>query len=426
MSMFGNTPPQTTDPMELFEYFMEQKRQKSLPKGEQSEGIFNKPIQDSASGALDFFTDMYDKITSKSKQAKEELQPDMEELARQSAEEAALYRMEAGIKESLRPKPTSLLSQGKSLRPQTFDDITGGLSEPEGEETLTAAPIVNFSKLDKADTEEASGAGLMAKGKEPVNVQSGKYMDQIRDAVPDELQRAVLIGTMQTEVGDRGPIEENPNYTLKGAYKVFSDAKVNRALSSLSPEEQAKVKAGKPSRALGMTIFDQNYGGGSAYRGRGLVQLTHKKNYQAVQDRLAEKGINVDLVNNPDLVNDPKYAVPVAVAYFEVAGITKDGVQSLGPATLNNIVNRGIERKVAEERWSNIVNSLRSSGQDELADRMQNRNEWKAQETVGVEADGIIGDASTGAMRSWLKRKDIAIPENASAIELVELVNRNS
>lgn len=166
MSMFGNTPPQTTDPMELFEYFMEQKRQKSLPKGEQSEGIFNKPIQDSASGALDFFTDMYDKITSKSQQAKEELKPDMEELARQSAEEAALYRMEAGIKESLGPKPTSLLSEGKSLRPQTFDDITSGLSEPEGEETISAAPEVDAESIGKADVEEASSTGLMSKAEE--------------------------------------------------------------------------------------------------------------------------------------------------------------------------------------------------------------------------------------------------------------------
>lgn len=166
MSMFGNTPPQTTDPMELFEYFMEQKRQKSLPKGEQSEGIFNKPIQDSASGALDFFTDMYEKITSKSQQAKEELQPDMEELARQSAEEAALYRMEAGIKESLRPKPTSLLSRGKSLRPQTFDDITGGLSEPEGEETLPAEPEVNLESIGKADLQETSSTGIMSKAEE--------------------------------------------------------------------------------------------------------------------------------------------------------------------------------------------------------------------------------------------------------------------
>lgn len=311
---------------------------------------------------------------------------------------------------------------------------------------LNLVPIADFLTRDK--TEEAiptlassrnatpplqmplTGVDFTA-GAQPVEerqtpVQTGSYIDQISSTVPDELQRAVLIGTMQTEVGDRGPIEENPNYTLSRAYEIFADSKVDRALASLSPAEQERVRAGQPSRELGMTIFEQNYEGGAAYRGRGLIQLTHRSNYQAVQDKLAEQGIDVDLVNSPELVNDPQYAVPVALAYLEVAGITEEGVQSLGPATLNRIVNPGINREVAEERWSNIVNSLRSSGQDELADRMQNRNEWRAQEVVGTEVDGNIGPASVRAMRGWLRRNNVSIPEGASNIDLVELVNRNS
>ena len=50
---------------------------------------------------------------------------------------------------------------------------------------------------------------------------------------------------------------------------------------------------------------------GFAYRGRGFNQLTGKGNYQKYAEIL-----KLDLVKNPDLVNDPKIAAKVAAAYF--------------------------------------------------------------------------------------------------------------
>lgn len=50
---------------------------------------------------------------------------------------------------------------------------------------------------------------------------------------------------------------------------------------------------------------------GFAYRGRGFNQLTGKGNYQKYGEIL-----KLNLVNNPDLVNDPQIAAKVAAAYF--------------------------------------------------------------------------------------------------------------
>lgn len=61
-----------------------------------------------------------------------------------------------------------------------------------------------------------------------------------------------------------------------------------------------------------------SYQGGTGweYHGRGYVQLTHIGNYQMVQNALAEKGIVVDLVGNPDLMLVPEYAAHGLCLYF--------------------------------------------------------------------------------------------------------------
>jgi predicted chitinase len=57
-------------------------------------------------------------------------------------------------------------------------------------------------------------------------------------------------------------------------------------------------------------------GDGSKYRGRGFNQLTFKDSYKKYNDLLKKNGTNVDIVNNPEMVNDPKIAAEVAALFF--------------------------------------------------------------------------------------------------------------
>ena len=88
-------------------------------------------------------------------------------------------------------------------------------------------------------------------------------------------------------------------------------------------------------------FFDYVYGSrftntateGAKYAGRGFNQLTFKSNYKKYGDL-----INMDLVNNPDLVNDPIVAAKVVAAFMKNefknnAGIVK---KRYGAANIND------------------------------------------------------------------------------------------
>jgi putative chitinase len=72
-------------------------------------------------------------------------------------------------------------------------------------------------------------------------------------------------------------------------------------------------------------LIDNVYGGrngnrpgthdGSAYIGRGLSQVTGRGNYEALGAK-----VGLDLVNHPELVNDPANALECGVASFTLCG----------------------------------------------------------------------------------------------------------
>jgi predicted chitinase len=87
----------------------------------------------------------------------------------------------------------------------------------------------------------------------------------------------------------------------------------NKQLKNVSDAELSILKKDE------VKFFNKVYNGiggnspteGFAYRGRGFNQLTSKGNYKKYGEIL---GLN--LVNNPDLVNNPVIAAKVAAAYF--------------------------------------------------------------------------------------------------------------
>ena len=96
-------------------------------------------------------------------------------------------------------------------------------------------------------------------------------------------------------------------------------------------------------------------GDGIKYKGRGLIQLTGRANYQRFQDWLTLNGHDVDIMNHPEVLEQKEYAALVAGWFWDVRNINvfadRDNVVSV-----TKKVNGG--RNGLDER-TNYLNSAK-------------------------------------------------------------------
>lgn len=117
-----------------------------------------------------------------------------------------------------------------------------------------------------------------------------------------------IMGTVQNESAFK-PKSESMNYSASRLMEIFPK-KFKSMEDAQSVVDQGQSAIG--DRVYGGRMGNEEAGDGYKYRGRGLHQLTGKDNYKKYGDMIGE-----DLVNNPDLVNDPGIAAKLVVAYYK-------------------------------------------------------------------------------------------------------------
>lgn len=135
-----------------------------------------------------------------------------------------------------------------------------------------------------------------------------RAMDE--QGVTDPSMRAGIAAVASGEGGFRPRSEQGYGNTSNDRIRTIFGARV----AGLSDAELTQLKGNDEA------FFNRVYGGrlgnaadeGYKYRGRGDFQLTGKGNYERYGNM-----IGVDLVNNPDLANDPAIAAKIAVAYMK-------------------------------------------------------------------------------------------------------------
>lgn len=84
-------------------------------------------------------------------------------------------------------------------------------------------------------------------------------------------------------------------------------------------EELASGEAYEGRKNLGNT----QKGDGKRYKGRGLIQVTGRANYQRLTDEMRGLAMGVDFVEQPELLKEPEYAVQSAFWYWNDRNLNK-------------------------------------------------------------------------------------------------------
>ena len=147
-------------------------------------------------------------------------------------------------------------------------------------------------------------------------------------------RQAAFIGQCAHESANFNTLEENLHYKAESLMKVWPSRFTNDLIAGAyanNPEKIAnKVYAGR------MGNGDEESGDGWKYHGRGLIQLTGRDNYSNCGSSL-----NLDLLGNPNLLLEPKYAT-LSAGYFW----NKKGLNALADSkdydTMTKRINGGL------------------------------------------------------------------------------------
>jgi predicted chitinase len=347
-----------------------------------------------------------------------------------------------GIPTQEEPEPNidmSVLQEAMMPEPITVEELPEGLMSPRfdtkgGEVAGATTKAYNF--LIKAGLNPPENQLLSEKltvtGDQFTNREDA--LEFINDSLDFEpTRKAAFSATVDAE--SSSGLLEGTNYSKQGAIATLGGGDANRIAriealygrnNRLSPEDQE-------------TLFNIAYGGrmgnapdeGHKYRGRGLIQITGKDNYRKYGEAI---GIGDALVNNPDiLLNNPSVMLAITEAYLQdrlperadglSANDLKDAIGHSGAVPRGVTWNGTGSAYKGNQRWMDVIARLEEAGKQEEADEARLNNEFTAQQRAGAFIDGDIGPGSIRSMREFLIANGVTIPEDASARELVRLVN---
>ncbi|WP_312412289.1 glycoside hydrolase family 19 protein [Pseudescherichia sp.] len=167
-------------------------------------------------------------------------------------------------------------------------------------------------------------------------------------------RQAAFIAQIGTESGGFRSVQESLNYSVEGL-TIFG----NRLTAA--QRQQLGRKPGEPAlsaarqAAIANLVYGGRYGNnlngdGWKYRGRGLKQVTFKANYEE-----CGKALGLELVNNPDLLLDPRNAARSAGWFWKANNLNRfadngdfNGLTKAINGGLNGIDDRRARLKVAE------------------------------------------------------------------------------
>ena len=145
------------------------------------------------------------------------------------------------------------------------------------------------------------------------------------------VRQAAFIGQCAHESGNFKILQENLNYSAEGLMKTWPSRFPNKEIADQYARQPAKIAGKVYNGRLGNTSEEE----AAKYLGRGLIQLTGKENYDH-----CGLGIGVDLLSNPALLLEPRYAALSAGWFWNKKGL--NALADAGDAiTITKRINGG-------------------------------------------------------------------------------------
>jgi putative chitinase len=148
--------------------------------------------------------------------------------------------------------------------------------------------------------------GIEGKWFEPLQETFEKYQ------INTPKRQACFIGQCMHESGGFKFLKENLNYSAKALMNTWPSRFPDMDTAEKYERQPEKIANKVYSGRMGNT----EDGDGAKFIGRGLIQLTGKDNYKAFGEAIGE-----DLVANPQLVEEPRYAALSAGWFWNKRGL---------------------------------------------------------------------------------------------------------
>lgn len=212
--------------------------------------------------------------------------------------------------------------------------------------------------------------------------------------------QANVMANVEKESNFKPRSEELGKYSAKTLYRLYGPPGVpdgqpangkNKVRFQSIEEAQAVVSKGP--EAVGDVIYggrmgNNSPGDGFKYRGRGFIQITGKENYDKVG-----KIIGVDLVNNPDLANDPEIAAKIVPAFFKLRLKKPEDLESID--AVNKAVGSASEKSREDRKKLAVAYAAELNTGNQINAVSTENKELKKNMADSAPAPTIVNNTST-------------------------------
>lgn len=168
-------------------------------------------------------------------------------------------------------------------------------------------------------------------------------------AIKTPEQQASFLGQCAHESNGFTTLVENLNYRADSLCKIWPNHFPSLEFAMQYNRQAEKIANRVYANRMGNS--DEASGDGWAYRGRGLIQLTGRDNY-----KYCGKAIGVDLEENPEYLETPKYAALSAGWYWAIHRLNNIASDIIAVTKKINGGTIGLEDRVARtERALNVL-----------------------------------------------------------------------